>query len=194
MLIFLGDSITERWRGLPMFNRVFSKYKPLNLGRGGATTAYILDMLIGDNCELLKLIKSKDDNPSSKMVFVIMIGINDFRYNNTSVIQVFDYIKTITSKILRLFPSGNILLRGLLPHQKIETGRIRASILELNKLLESYCDGTSIRFLNDYDNFVNKKGEILSGLMPDYLHLSRKGYKIVTSSVVEKLKNIYGEI
>ena len=69
MLVFLGDSITARWRPI-MYKRFFSKHKPLNLARDGVTTDYILNALKGDNCEILQAIK-KQDNPLSIIVFVL---------------------------------------------------------------------------------------------------------------------------
>jgi lysophospholipase L1-like esterase len=67
---------------------------------------------------------------------------------------------------------------------------VRKRILLLNRLLASL-EGGSVIFIDSYNIFINIKGNILPSLMPDYIHLSNEGYKLVSKPLLTVISEIF---
>jgi lysophospholipase L1-like esterase len=87
-------------------------------------------------------------------------------------------VKMLRSKL----PSTKILLLGVFPRSK-NPNVVRERLREVNKKIASLDDGKMVKFLDIGANFVQDDGTISQEIMPDYLHLSRKGYRIWADAI-----------
>ena len=62
----------------------------------------------------------------------------------------------------------------------------------INEIIAKLDDGKSIRFLDVGDKFVEKDGTISKDIMPDALHLSKKGYEIFAEAFHPLLVELAG--
>ena len=109
--MFLGDSITERWRFRPELWATFGK--AANLGVGGSRTA-----------NLLWLVESGKLSVFHPQYFVVRIGANDmiprafWQKRNPSQSEIDAGIETITANLKRQFPKAvTIVMRNPLPDE-----------------------------------------------------------------------------
>ncbi|MES2898526.1 MAG: GDSL-type esterase/lipase family protein [Pseudomonadota bacterium] len=181
-LIFLGDSITERWETAPhIWDAYFGKYQPANFGIGGDRTQHIIWRI--ENGAL--------DGLAPK-VLVFMAGTNNsLDYNAEEILAAHTKIVSI---IRAKLPQTKILLLGVLPRgvhefvrpgttiteeQKIVShGKRMQTISDLNKNMAKLDDGKTIRFLDIGARFLGQDGKPPLSIMPDQLHLSPAGYQL----------------
>jgi len=162
-LLFLGDSITEGWRGAPeVWKKYYEPLHPANFGIGGDRTQHVLWRIT--NGEL--------DGISPK-VAVLMIGTNNVGDNTAESIAKADakIVQTIREKL----PKTKVLLLAVFPR----TGADRmAKIKAINADLAKLDDGKTVRYLDIGAKFLDAEGNIPKDIMPDGLHPNAKGYQI----------------
>jgi lysophospholipase L1-like esterase len=65
-------------------------------------------------------------------------------------------------------------------------------VAQVNQVLQKLDDGKNVFYLDIGHRFLNMDGTLPGNIMPDYLHLSAKGYEIwadaIEGKVVELLK------
>ena len=173
-LLFLGDSITERWTSAQdVWKAHYEKYNPANFGISGDATQHILWRI--QNGEL--------DNIHPK-VLVLMIGTNNTKGNSADEIAAAD--KLIVQKIREKLPDTKILLLAIFPRgpQKAHNGTVDDGVERMQKIhainaeLAKMDNGNTIRFLDIGNQFLDANGKIPADVMPDQLHPSPKGYDI----------------
>lgn len=175
MLLFLGDSITEWW-DKEIFHNDFSKYKTINLGRAGHTTK-----------DLINLLDQVGINTIKPFVIVLLIGTNNLKVlNNNPNVIAYD-IKKIIEILLFKFPEAKILLRGLLPRGKFKTDSLRTDKNAINKIISGFANNTNVTYIDNSSKFLNSDGSIINELMPDNLHLSKKGYQVLSESLTPRI-------
>lgn len=89
-------------------------------------------------------------------------------------------------------PKTKILLLGIFPRGKVP-GELRANVAKSNKLILRIADGRTIYYLDIGGKFVEPDGSISKEIMPDYLHLSPKGYRIRAEAIESKLAELMSE-
>jgi lysophospholipase L1-like esterase len=62
--------------------------------------------------------------------------------------------------------------------------------MEVNAIIAKFHDGRRIHYLDLRKHFLTSKGEISRELMPDYLHLSEKGFKVWADAIRGKLATL----
>jgi N-acetylglucosamine-6-sulfatase len=169
MIVFLGDSITQWWDQENF--KLFSKYEPINLGVSGFTTRNLLDFLLVTHMHRLK--------PN---VIVILIGTNNSDHNYTTG-ETLAEIKEITKVLLELSPNSKILLVGILPRGDSHLDRKRVYNIEVNKLLKAEQFQKEIYFIDIGYMFLNDDGTISKKIMHDGLHLTTKGYVLLSDAI-----------
>jgi len=187
-VIFLGDSITQGWEGQKAWKQYFSEFKPVNWGIGGDQTGHVL-WRITDGKEL--------ENLKSKAA-VIMIGTNNSGGNSAE--QIAGGIKTIIQELKTQKPHIKILLLGVFPRGKktdadmetkvIPAAKLNMKIPAINAIIATYADGKTVFYKDIGKEFLDKNGGLSNEIMPDYLHLSAKGYDIWGRAIkgdIEKL-------
>lgn len=179
-LVFLGDSITQGWEraGATIWERYYDDRKALNLGVSGDRTQHVLYRL--DNGHF--------DGLTPQLV-VLMIGTNNSNGDDNTVSEIADGIRAIVSKIRTKSPQTHILLLDIFP-RGAEPNAQRGKIAQANQLLAKLDDGEFVHFLSIGQKFLDESGTIDKAIMPDFLHLSERGYEIWAEEIETKLANL----
>lgn len=179
-LLFLGDSITAGWKGQKAaWDAAFGKYKPANFGIGGDRTQHVLWRI--ENGEL--------DGITPK-VAVLMIGTNNSGQDSAEGIAagVTAIVKTIRAKS----PKTKVLLLAVFPRGDKPDGNFgaaQAKLKEVNAIISRLHDGKNVHYLDIGGKFL-VDGRMSKEIMPDFLHLSAKGYEIWAGAIGDKLAEL----
>jgi lysophospholipase L1-like esterase len=181
-VIFIGDSITQGWEGegKAVWERYYAPRKAINLGIGGDRTQHVLWRLDNGNLDGL-----------APRAAVVMIGTNNSNGDDNSVAQIADGVAAIVAKLRAKLPQTKILLLGIFPRSENPSNQ-RGKLLQVNQILRRLADGQWVHWLDIGHLFVTEQGLIPRDLMPDYLHLSPKGYSLWADSIEEKLTSLMG--
>jgi lysophospholipase L1-like esterase len=166
-VLFIGDSITQGFEGggAYVWRRWYEPRKAVNLGIGGDRTQHVL----------WRIEHGEIDGVHPKAV-VLMIGTNNIGANSPE--EIADGVKAITAKLREKLPETKILLLGIFPRDPRPDGYARRAAKAVNEKLSGLADGKFVRYLDIGDKFLEVDGTISREIMPDYLHLSSKGYRI----------------
>lgn len=173
-VLFLGDSITEGWKGsMDIWNEHFGKYDPANFGIGGDRTQHVLWRI--ENGEL--------DGIDPKVV-VLMIGTNNIGYPAEEILKG---DQKIVQAIHQKLPNTKLLLLGIFPRgadaKNPQVAAMREKIKFVNAGLAKLDDGKKTRYLDIGDKFLDAEGNIPAEIMPDALHPKAKGYGIWAEAI-----------
>ena len=171
-LLFIGDSITQGWEGAgkDVWKRFYGERHAVNLGIGGDRTQHVLWRL--DHGEI--------DGIKPKAA-VIMIGTNNMSTNSPE--EIAEGVKLIVGRIQKKQPQTKILLLAIFPRAAKSDDPIRAKVKETNVLLSKLDDGKTVKFMDIGNNFLEADGSLAKEIMPDFLHLSPKGYRIWADAI-----------
>jgi len=167
-LLFIGNSITHFWGGIPTsdvrngsdsWNKYFEKKNAINLGFGWDRIENVLWRVY--NGEL--------DNIAPSQI-VIMIGTNNLDFNSNNEIR--EGLKFLINAISAKQPNAKILLMGILPRRNMED-RINL----LNKLISTIPFNKRIKYANASKVFLKPSGKIDESLFSDGLHPNTVGYE-----------------
>ena len=123
---------------------------------------------------------------------VIMIGTNNSNGEDNTPGQIADGVVAIVQKLREKLPATKILLLGIFPRSENFSAQ-RGKILQVNQVIHKLADGQNAFWLDFGHRFVNSDGTIPRELMPDYLHLSRKGYEIWAEAIEQRLSQAIGD-
>jgi len=177
-LLLQGDSITDGWRGKKaIYEKAFGPYKPANFGIGGDRTQHVLWRL--QNGELEGI---------TPKVMMLMIGTNNS--GSDSVEKIAAGVTEIVNYTKKKSPSTKILLLAIFPRSE-KPSPIREKLKQINAIIAKLDDGgKTVKYLDIGDKFLQPDGTISKEIMPDYLHLSDKGYQIWADAVADTLKSM----
>jgi lysophospholipase L1-like esterase len=180
-VLFLGDSITDGWRGKKkIWDKAFGELKPANFGIGGDRTQHVLWRIQNGELDGIK-----------PKVAVLMIGTNNA--GNDSAEQIADGVTAIVKHIQHKSPHTKVLLLAVFPRGKMIPNGGNTKIIEINKIIAKLDDGgKSVKHLDIGQKFM-KDGQIPADIMPDYLHLSEAGYQIWADAITPTLKDMLGK-
>jgi lysophospholipase L1-like esterase/truncated hemoglobin YjbI len=167
-VLFLGDSITDGWRSgaaKPTWDKYFAPLKAANFGIGGDRTEHVLWRI--QNGELEGI------HPK---VVVLMIGTNNI-YSNTPE-QIAEGIEAIVKTLRQRLPESKIVLLGIFPRAQEPTDPVRAKIAQVNERISRLGDENHVYYRDIGQRFLQPDGRLTKEIMPDYLHLSARGYEI----------------
>ncbi len=186
-LLFLGDSITDAWGGeghgggpgAKIFTDEFVPLKAANFGIGGDRTQHVLWRL--QNGEL--------DGIQPKVV-MLMIGTNNSNGKDNTAEEIADGVKAIVGEIHKKSPKTKVLLLGVFPRGPKPNPQ-REKIAAVNKIISKLDDGgKTVQYLDIGQKFLTPDGTLTKEIMPDFLHLSPKGYRIWADAVKEPITNL----
>jgi lysophospholipase L1-like esterase len=182
-VIFIGDSITQGWEteGKEVWATHYSKVNAVNLGISGDRTQHVLWRLENGN---LKGLKPK--------AAVVMIGTNNSNGEDNTVEQIADGVRAIVKKLRETLPDTKVLLVAIFPRGENPNPQ-RGKVLQVNQIIRKLADGQNVLWVDFGHKFINEEGEIPHDIMPDYLHLSPKGYEIWADSLARPLNRALGE-
>lgn len=182
-VIFIGDSITEGWEGAGkgVWTKYYAHRNAVNLGIGGDRTQHVLWRLENGNLQGLK--------PKAA---VVMIGTNNSNGEDNTPGQIADGVTAIVQKLREKLPDTKVLLVAIFPRSENFSAQ-RGKILQVNQVLHKLADGKNVFWADFGHKFVNSDGLIPRALMPDYLHLTEKGYQIWADSIEARLAEFIGD-
>jgi lysophospholipase L1-like esterase len=166
-LLFLGDSITEGWGNNAVWQRHYAPLSAANLGIGGDTTQNVL----------WRITNGEIDGLVPKVV-VLMIGTNNFGLHGDKPDDVARGIVAVVTTLRKRLPNAKVLLLGIFPRDEKAGAPIRKSIQTVNSQIAKQENGKAVRYLDIGPKLADAKGDLSKDVMPDFLHLSEKGYEI----------------
>lgn len=176
-VVFLGDSITAHWkRNKALFDREYGGYPAANFGIPGDRTQHVL----------WRVQNGEFDGFRPKVV-VLMIGTNNAGVDGNPPEQVAAGIRKIIREIHVRSPKTKVLLLSIFPRGD---SRADANNRQVNALIAQFHDGNRIHYLNIRNRFLSADGQVTRAIMPDYLHLSAKGYRIWADAIRAKLAQL----
>jgi beta-glucosidase len=182
-IIFIGDSITQGWEsaGKGVWEQFYAPRRAVNLGISGDQTQHVLWRLQNGNLERIR-----------PRVAVIMIGTNNAPHAEQSAGQIAEGVKAIVNLLREKLPDTRILLLAIFPRGEKPNPQ-RDKLAEINQHLVKLADGQAIHYLDIGDKLLQPDGTISNEIMPDFLHLSPKGYAIWAEAIETKLAQLYAE-
>jgi lysophospholipase L1-like esterase len=178
-LLFLGDSITQGWHENGTWQRFYTPRKAANFGIGGDRTEHVLWRI--QNGELAGI---------APRVTVLMIGTNNVSSDTPD--EIAQGISAVVSEVRRRLPRTKVLLLGIFPRSP-KPDSLRERIKSVNQRIAKLDDGSQVRFLDIGQAFLSDDGTITREIMPDYLHLSRRGYRIWADAMEPTLWSMLDE-
>jgi len=181
--IFIGDSITQGWEGggKEVWDRYYAHRNAVNLGISGDRTQHVLWRLDHGNLDGLK-----------PKVAVVMIGTNNSNGEDNTPNQIVDGVTAIVKKLREKLPETKVLLVAIFPRGENFNAQ-RGKVLQVNQVLRKLADGQNV-FWSDFGHrFVTSDGLIPVDLMPDYLHLTKRGYEIWAEAIERRVSAIIGD-
>jgi len=187
-LVFIGDSITHYWGGLPLATRVhgpeswqhaFGGLSVINMGFGWDRTQNVL----------WRLRQGEFEGMHPRWV-VINIGTNNLTgtmHCRTSTPQeVADGVSAIVDEVHQRSPESRIILMAIFPRGFAPDSSLRAPIAATNRLLaERYTHDPGVTWLDIGKQFLAPDGALPHDIMPDGTHPSDKGYAIWANALIK---------
>ena len=182
-LIFIGDSITHGWEnvGSKTWQEYYADRNAVNMGFSGDRTQHVLWRLDNGNIEGI--------NPKAA---VIMIGTNNSNGDDNTAEEIADGIIAICGRLREKLPETKILLLAIFPRGQIPSAQ-REKNAQASKLASRIADGKMIYYLDIGEQFLESDKSLTKEIMPDYLHLSPRGYGIWAESINDKLFKLMNE-
>ena len=181
-ILFLGDSITQGYD----LDKYFSDHYHVQSGINGNKVRDVLDDM--DN-RVYRYNASK--------VF-IMLGINDFVWEDTSSEEVVKQIKELCEKIENRNPYTEIYVESIFPYSNKwkdeydgnarDEESVNNRIKETNKELKKLASEKDYKYIDIYSLLVNEDGKYNMDYTNDGLHPNEEGYKVVTKELTKYMK------
>ncbi len=164
-LLFLGDSITDGWRGGGKATWAkYAKYDPANFGISGDRTEHVLWRITNGELDGIK-----------PKVAVLMIGTNNIGGDTPEWIAA--AVKKIVDSIHAKLPETKVLLLAVFPRDAKDSGN-RKRVMAINEIISKLDDGKTTRYLDIGKVFLDADGQIPKDIMNDGLHPTAKGYEL----------------
>ncbi len=179
-LIFIGNSITHFWGGMPdgprktgqdSWDKYFTPLNAVNMGYGWDRIENVL----------WRVQHGELDNFSAHQI-VIMIGTNNLQYNSNE--EIVQGLQVLINAIQQKQPAAKILLLGILPRRDMEK-----RIVELNKLIASGIQKSGVKYVDAGVVFLKKDARIDESFFNDGLHPNAVGYEKLGGFISSQLSN-----
>lgn len=180
-LVFLGDSITQGWADNDTWKKHYGSRHAANFGIGGDRTQHVLWRLEHGNFDGIK-----------PKLIVLMIGTNNSNGADNTAVEIADGIKAIVAGLREKLPDTKVLLLGIFPRGEKPNPQ-REKNAEASALASKVADDQHVFYLDIGPKFLTADGTLTKEIMPDYLHLSPKGYEIWAEAIEPKVKELLGE-
>ena len=128
-------------------------------------------------------------------IIVIHVGTNDIGAKLGYDLTLSN-MKKIVEKIREHDASIKIILDNVYPindenrffYSRIYGVRENYQILELNRLLKDFSQENGVEYIDNYILLTDEAGRLKREYTVDGLHLSQKGYEVVTASILPYLE------
>lgn len=195
-VVFLGDSITEGWRGTSFGqavekkkdnSKVFDNY--FDMDKGGEFDGLVLG-IAGDKCQnlLWRLQNGEMPKKLKAKVFWLLIGTNDFLkegLDQCSEEVVLMGIQRIVEEMMTQKPYATIVVNGLLPRSDIGRGSdgrlyqkegktVMDAIDAVNSDLKEYCDEhDNLEYFDASEIFISEDPNLGNGKYAKFIPKDR---------------------
>ncbi|MGL4555203.1 MAG: GDSL-type esterase/lipase family protein [Gemmataceae bacterium] len=185
---FLGDSITQGWEGNKgTWEKAFGTYRPGNYGIGGDQTGHVL----------WRITEGQELEGIDPKLAVIMIGTNNVPAKHSAE-QIAGGIKAIVDTLREKKPKMKVLLLGVFPRaggigkedMVAPKEKLNKTIPQINAIISKLDDGKMVFYKDIGPKFLTEDGGLAKGVMPDLLHLSKKGYEIWADAIKDDLEKL----
>ena len=183
-VLFLGDSITDFWRGTgkAVWEANFAPLHAANFGISADRTQHVL----------WRLEHGEIDGISPKVI-VLLIGTNNTGVETNgsprnTTDEAIQGVTLVVHTLLSKLPHSKILLLGVFPRADPKGPPAGSSqIKDLNAALARMDDGKFVRFLDFGSKLLSPDGTVTKEIMPDLVHPNAKGYEIWAAAIKEPL-------
>lgn len=174
-IVFLGDSLFDLYD----LKHYYEGVKTVNSGVSGATSKNVLE-----NMEA----RVYRYNPSK--VF-LLIGTNDY-FTDVSLEGIASNIRSIVKNIKDNRPYSEVYVLSVLPiHSEISDRnypyyagvRSNEDIDKTNVLIKKVCNEEKVDYINLHDKLLDDSGRLNEEYTSDGLHISEKGYEVITKEL-----------
>jgi lysophospholipase L1-like esterase len=171
-VLFLGDSITQRWElplwdAKPVWDANMQPRGVLNAGVAGDRTEHLLWRLDHGNLE----------GPPPK-VAIVLIGTNDLAHGRPPELAA-QGVRAVLIRLRQKLPNTRILLLGLTPRGATANDPLRQEVGAVNNMIKTCADGAAIVYADIGGVLLDHDGVLSQTLSPDLLHFSGAGYKLL---------------
>jgi lysophospholipase L1-like esterase len=183
-LVFLGDSITEGWEneGKDVWAKRYATRHAANFGIGGDRTEHVLWRIDHGNFDGLK-----------PKLIVVMIGTNNAGHRQEAAKDTAAGVSAIVDRLRAKCPDAKILLLGIFPRGEKVDDPMRRLTASTNERIKKLADDDRVVYKDIGSVFVQPTGTISKEIMPDFLHLSAKGYELWAEAIEGEVKKGLGE-
>ena len=135
----------------------------------------------------------KQQKPSIKILLLGVFPRGNSGDAERSVEQITAGIKPINEELKKETPDLkrlNALVKSLGQGGTIPAAKLNKKIAEINAIISKFDDGKTVFYKDIGKEFLDQNGGLSGKIMPDYLHLSAKGYDIWGKAIkgdIEKL-------
>jgi beta-glucosidase len=182
-LIFIGDSITHSWEnnGREVWEKYYGHRNAVNMGFSGDRTQHVLWRLDNGNIDGI-----------SPKAAVIMIGTNNSNGDDNTAEEIAAGMIAVCKKLRAKLPRTKLLLLAVFPRSE-EPCPQREKIAKANRIASKIADGRMIHYLDIGERFLESDRSISREIMPDFLHLTGKGYEIWAKAIEPTVAKLMGE-
>ena len=180
-IVFLGDSITQGWEttGADPWDEYFAPLQSFNMGVFGDRIQNLLWRLVDGALEGVE-----------PEVVVLLIGTNNSRfYSATEIVRG---IHAVVDHVRDACPQASIVVLALLPRGSPNSAE-RHIVGRVNRRLQDELKTRDATFVEIGDCFLDESGEIPMTLMPDRLHPSSEGYRLLAERLYPMLRRLLQE-
>ena len=180
-IVFLGDSITD-------FYNLEDYYGDLPVVNSGISGNKTYDIIGNLEDRVYKY------NPTK--VF-ILIGTNDLLHITDE--EIVDGIIEIVNEIHKHRKNAKIYVESIYPvNNKTDNDvvidwmvseRTNDRIININSILKTKSKSNPYKYLNIYDKLTNEDGDLNLEYTKDGLHMSDKGYEVITKELMKVIEN-----
>lgn len=171
-MIFIGDSITQGWRGKgeAVWEANFVPRNALDFGVGGDQTQHVLWRM--ENYPIQRL------HPK---VAVVLIGTNNTHHTAP---EIADGVKAVLTKTQTMFPGIKIILVSIMPNK-----RANDLMMAADEILKTFADNQTVYYL-DLVPVMTPVGDNWKGVGPDHLHPDEAGYQLWADAMMPLINRL----
>ena len=123
---------------------------------------------------------------------MLMIGTNNSNGNDNTAAEIAEGVTAIVKTIREKSPHTKVLLLAVFPRGEKPNPQ-REKIKAVNDTIAKLDDGKMVRYLDIGPKFLTDEATLTKEIMPDFLHLTEKGYQIWADAVTPMLKDMMGK-
>lgn len=191
-LLFIGDSITHWWGGIPneaskntassLYDHYYGHRNAVNLGYASDRTYNTIWRLRNGELEGVK-----------PKVAVVMIGTNNHPIPGHSGVETAKGVAEICKLVHKASPSTKILLLSVFPRTRAGAAGYSEFIPAVNKELAKLDGKNGITFLDLTEKLGKADGTCNPAYFYDGLHPNAAGYKAWAEAMEPTLANLLGD-